>query len=181
MLKLNAPTMAKMIRGLPITFDEVMRGEPVAVLAIAEQFANIMREKIREPGTGRVYTTYFMTVDAGRGRSGASERVVVPYGSRPPHQASAPGEAPASDTGNLINAIQTAITANRKRFTRAAVGITGQAPYWRMLEDGTFLMEPRPFVKPSYEIGKRGAGTQFIKRQRRRTKRILAKRRVGRK
>jgi len=48
------------------------------------------------PKTGRVYTTYFATSAFGG---------VFPWGSRPAHQASAQGEYPASDTGNLIRSI----------------------------------------------------------------------------
>lgn len=65
-----------------------------------EHIENRAREGIANgPKTGRVYTTRFFT----RGR-GAS-RTVHAYGSRPPHQASARGQYPASDTGNLMRTI----------------------------------------------------------------------------
>lgn len=48
------------------------------------------------PKTGKVYTQRFAT-----GKSGN----VFAYGSRPPHQASAPGEYPAADTGKLMGSI----------------------------------------------------------------------------
>lgn len=48
------------------------------------------------PKTGRVYTQRVAT-----GPNGG----IFFYGSRPPHQASAPGEYPAADTGNLMRSI----------------------------------------------------------------------------
>lgn len=51
------------------------------------------------PKTGRVYTTYFFT------RGTGAERTIHPIGERPPHQASAPHEYPAADTGNLMRSI----------------------------------------------------------------------------
>lgn len=48
------------------------------------------------PKTGAVYTQLFATSQFGG---------VFAYGSRPPHQASAPGEYPAADTGNLMRSI----------------------------------------------------------------------------
>lgn len=52
------------------------------------------------PKTGRIYTTYFWT--AGRG----PDRILMRGRQRPrPHQASARGEYPAADTGNLMRTI----------------------------------------------------------------------------
>ncbi|HRE45341.1 MAG TPA: hypothetical protein PKY87_15400, partial [Terricaulis sp.] len=48
------------------------------------------------PKTGRVYTQRFAVNKHG---------YIFAYGSRPPHQASAPGEYPASDTGTLMGSI----------------------------------------------------------------------------
>ncbi len=150
---ITAPNVAKILRASPTTLDAVMRGDVDGLLIVAEQFATIMRELIRQPGTGIVYKA---------------------------HQASAPGEAPASDLGNLINAIRTAITKDTKRLTKVAVGITKNAPYWEALEDGTRNIEPRPYIRPAYEIGRAGAGDKFVRRMRKKTKRIIAQRRKGR-
>jgi hypothetical protein len=65
------------------------------------------------------------------------------YGS---HQASAPGEMPAVDLSNLINAVQTEMTAQ----TEGAVH-TGDIPYAAMLEWGTTQMAARPFMTPAAE------------------------------
>lgn len=62
------------------------------------------------------------------------------------HRASAPGEAPASDTGYLVNSIRT-------RYD--VVALTGTvvvgAEYGRFLEFGTQNMEPRPFLRPALD------------------------------
>jgi len=61
------------------------------------------------------------------------------------HQASAPGEAPAVDTGFLINSIRTVV----KSDTRAE--ITVAAEYAEGLEFGTDRVAARPFVRPAIE------------------------------
>lgn len=60
------------------------------------------------------------------------------------HTASAPGEAPATDTGRLANSIQADIQGKQATvFTN-----TEYAPW---LEFGTQDMEPRPFMFPAME------------------------------
>lgn len=60
------------------------------------------------------------------------------------HQASAPGEPPASDTGTLVNSID--VVPNPA--TLSAV-INASAQYARALEYGTQTIEPRPFMRPA--------------------------------
>lgn len=57
------------------------------------------------------------------------------------HQASAPGEPPASDTGNLVNSITTRYAGEYSGF------VTVGAEYGPYLEYGTQKMEPRPFAR----------------------------------
>lgn len=59
------------------------------------------------------------------------------------HQASAPGEAPAVDTGNLINSIQTRMES----FYRGVVYTN--AEYGPVLELGGRKMAARPFFVPA--------------------------------
>ncbi len=59
------------------------------------------------------------------------------------HQASAPGEAPATDTGTLVNSIQT-----RKRTTYE-YWVTVGAEYGAGLEFGRVRVAPRPFMRPA--------------------------------
>lgn len=60
------------------------------------------------------------------------------------HQASAPGEPPATDTGTLVNSITTEYDESK------LVGrVVAKAPYAPYLEFGTQTMEPRPFLRPA--------------------------------
>lgn len=62
------------------------------------------------------------------------------------HQASAPGEAPASDTGRLAASLST--TYDAETLTgKVVVGVN----YGYFLEFGTAKMEPRPFIRPALE------------------------------
>jgi hypothetical protein len=79
--------------------------------------------------SGRVYTTYF--------RSGP--RGVFPVGSRPPHQASAPGEYSASDTGALAASISGSNTIMQMR-------VSATAPHAGYQEYGTSRMQARPNI-----------------------------------
>jgi HK97 gp10 family phage protein len=93
------------------------------------------RSVARGPKSGHVYTTRFVTMPNGG---------VVPVGTRPPHQASAPGEAPATDTGRLVASI-----------IASATGMTGtveaRSLYAVHLEYGTRAMAARPFMLPAAE------------------------------
>lgn len=60
------------------------------------------------------------------------------------HRASAPGEAPASDTGTLVNNIATSYDHNNLTGT-----LSVNVVYGLMLEFGTEKMEPRPFLRPA--------------------------------
>lgn len=64
------------------------------------------------------------------------------------YTASAPGEAPAVATGQLRQSIQASI----QRVGRMIVGIVG-SPLEKAvhLEHGTRHMQPRPFMRPSFE------------------------------
>jgi len=60
------------------------------------------------------------------------------------HQASAPGEAPANDTGKLAGSVK-AKKINKNHYE---VDIT--AEYALILEYGTSVMQPRPFIVPAF-------------------------------
>ncbi len=66
------------------------------------------------------------------------------YSPRRKHRASAPGEAPATDTGRLANSIQADIQGKQ-----ATVFTNLEYAPW--LEFGTQKMEPRPFMVPAME------------------------------
>lgn len=68
------------------------------------------------------------------------------------HQASAPGEAPASDTGRLVNSINVRPAEGELAVDVVAGG--GIVKYARMLEFGTSKMAARPFLFPALEKNK---------------------------
>ena len=64
------------------------------------------------------------------------------------HRASAPGQAPMSDTGRLASSIY---FQERSKFY---VAIGTKIKYANWLEYGTRKMLPRPFFKPAFDRGK---------------------------
>lgn len=62
------------------------------------------------------------------------------------HQASAPGEPPAADTGTLHNSITVEL---HPASLRATVNVS--AEYAAALEFGTERMQPRPFMNPALQ------------------------------
>jgi HK97 gp10 family phage protein len=77
---------------------------------------------LRGPKTGRVYP--------------------LPGGKT--HQASAPGEPPASNTGNLASSIQPNYRIDTERTKQTDV--VARANYAGFLEEGTSRMDARPFL-----------------------------------
>lgn len=63
---------------------------------------------------------------------------------RKTHQASAPGETPAVDTGELARSIVYEI---RRNGLEIEIGAEAGAPYAKWLEEGTNKMEARPFLQ----------------------------------
>ena len=116
--------------------DEILRelsALGVEAVEIAGNVVEMMGQKSRTaaikrvqkpPKTGRVYKR-------GKGRNLS-----------PTHQASAPGQSPATDTGTLASSIQ---------FVRSGINgfLFSRLKYAPWLEYGTQNMEPRPFMHPS--------------------------------
>lgn len=63
------------------------------------------------------------------------------------HTASAPGEAPANDTGRLAGSIHTIVDAHEALI----IAGRGQVKYAKMLEFGTRFIAERPFMYPALE------------------------------
>lgn len=131
----NSPAMLARIGGA------LNRGVAVAIHEVENEAVRLITQ---EPKTGKVYTTRFATFGSG------PTRKVVPYGLRPPHQASAPGEAPASDTGRLVNSRDVALIPADYRAT-----LTFRTNYAHYLEYGTDRMEARPYARAAV-ANKRG-------------------------
>ncbi len=127
---------------LPIALDTIVQETALGIQGDAQ-------ESMSGDKHGRLYRIKAMTVGAkgkrGKGMIAAgmrsrNGRVTVGY---KVHRASAPGEAPAIDTGYLVNTIQT-----RKTGTGSAQVSVG-ADYAAPLEFGTRKMAARPFLRPA--------------------------------
>ena len=69
-----------------------------------------------------------------------------------PHTASAAGEAPATDTGKLIEGITTKVkTEGTKVIGQIIANSFNVTPYAKDLEFGTTNMRPRPYMQPALE------------------------------
>lgn len=79
------------------------------------------------------------------------------------HQASAPGEAPASDTGTLVRSILSEV-----QRSALEVIISAGTFYAKMLEYGTRMMAARPFMLPALDtVRAKAAGVlaSYIRRK----------------
>jgi HK97 gp10 family phage protein len=119
---------------------EVRQAVEEALKAGVQMIANDAKRSVaRGPKTGNIYTHYFRT-----GPNGG----VFPVEKRVPHQASAPGEAPATDTGRLLNSI----VADAEFVGNEITGyVRADVEYARFLEYGTRKILPRPFLIPAIE------------------------------
>jgi len=69
------------------------------------------------------------------------------------HIASAAGQAPANDTGRLVNSINTSQSSDKMVvYIKAGEGVVDYAVH---LEYGTRNMAPRPFMKPAFKKSKK--------------------------
>ena len=86
-------------------------------------------------------------------QGGKTGRTYQKYNPRRTHRASAPGQAPASDTGRLVNSIHSELIRRIPEAVIKAGG--GVVKYARMLEYGTSKMAARPFFFPAVERNRR--------------------------
>ena len=117
-IKKAMDSLKSLERDLEAPFREVILGG--AQLIRSEAVKSIMQG----PKTGRIYEK---------------------YNPRRTHRASAPGQAPASDTGNLVSQIQV------KQTNPDEVVVESGANYSKFLEFGTSKILPRPFLFPATE------------------------------
>lgn len=112
--------------------------------AALDRASNEIREQVSEVVIG---TAMALKADIAQRiqRGPASGRVYQKYNPRRTHQASAPGQAPMSDTGRLANNI----FFDTEGQMSAVVGST--IAYAVMLEYGTRKMAARPFFTPAVE------------------------------
>ena len=101
-------------------------------------------------------------------QSGAKSGIVYEkYNPRRTHRASAPGQAPASDTGNLVSKI--IVSLKDKDHTE----VQSNAHYSAYLEYGTSKMEPRPFLLPAFEKSKKPIINAVFNRVKRKIEEIV--------
>lgn len=104
----------------------IVKGLQLVVRDYAGEILNYIKHSMQLPKTGLPYSRPGGTV----------------------HIASAPGEAPAVDTGTLINSL--AIQHDDFGLS-AEIGVFGDPYYAGFLEKGTSRMEARPYIKPAAE------------------------------
>lgn len=124
--------------------QEVRRAVELTLKGAAQLVANDAKRAVaRGPKTGRLYTTRFAT-NRQTGR-------IFPTEPRVPHRASAPGEAPATDTGKLLSSI-VGDAQGLKAWVEA------RSVYAPWLEYGTRHMQARPFMLPAIEANRQRVG-----------------------
>lgn len=135
------------IKKLDKITDEIKRSMGGALWLGGEKIKeNALLSIQRETKTGRVYARGSVT-----------------------HRASAPGEAPANDTGRLAGSINMSGTADKlKVLVKSGGGMVGYAVD---LEYGTKDMEARPFMKPALEKSRK----YIVDRMEKAIKQVVAK------
>ena len=84
--------------------------------------------------------------------SGGKSGRLYPRGNNPPHRASAAGEPPATDQGNLAGGISTKVTKESNEIIgQVLTNSDGHSEYGVHLEFGTKNILPRPFMQPALE------------------------------
>lgn len=137
-----------LVNDLSLASSEIIRELIKLVRTYAYKGTNAIKRLVRKRKSGRKYTwqistqigepkNLFVTVAAEGG-----DRTLPAVWRSKPHQASAPGEAPATDTGGLISSIIPDFIGDFEAF----IEVQKEYGYW--LEFGTKFMEARPFVDP---------------------------------
>ena len=105
----------------------------------AYQVETIAKVLLSIPGSGRIY-------DPGEYWLRRGPKVYHWIRTLPTHQASAPGEPPAGDSGHLAASLgHTLIIRNGRMVAQ----VRAKANYGIYLELGTLYMRPRPFLRPA--------------------------------
>lgn len=126
-LSFKVEGLDKLAKASRTTIEEISKQLDVALYASAKRIESDAKKSIaRGTKSGKIYKRRTVT-----------------------HRASAPGEAPANDTGRLMNSISTALIKAQK-YAEVFAG-RGVAKYARALEFGTQKMAARPFFFPAAE------------------------------
>lgn len=124
-IKVSLDGGAELIAALGNMSDDIEREVSQIVAATAMEIQRDAKRRIqRGPKTGIVYQK---------------------YNPRRTHTASSPGQAPATDTGRLVNSIVFDVA------DKLSAVVSSKLRYARDLEFGTRRIAPRPFLTPSVE------------------------------
>jgi hypothetical protein len=132
----------------------VLEGAPRALRLAALELEAAIKEQLSQPGSGRVYKS--------RGITSPLARVGTKRRAKQLHQASAPGEPPAPDIGELRRTIGHELVGD-------VIRVGSPLPQARTLDRGgviqrvalrkdgtavpyTIVIQPRPFMEPAYRV-----------------------------
>lgn len=125
MVKITLEGDAELKAALAKIQGEIPQEVSNAVLATALEIQSDVKKRIqRGPASGRVY---------------------VKSSPKRTHQASAPGQAPATDTGRLVNSVMF------DQVDKVTAEVSSVVRYASWLEFGTFKMAARPAWRPAVE------------------------------
>lgn len=127
---------------------EIEITERKAVTALGQRYERILQEMFRLPKRGRLYGINRKKLKALR-KFRAGKRKTAPR----VHRASAPGEAPAIDTGALRKGVTREVgkDADGSFIEIGVSNESGRAEIASHLELGTRRMDPRPSWRPALE------------------------------
>lgn len=127
----------RLINNIPQVTAKINREAKALVVRTASRIEATAKISFAEPKTGRQYKRGKAPDIGKRGKRLKDRRKI--------HTASAPGEAPAVDTGQLTNSVQWEMTGE----VSAVVGTNVE--HGMHTEFGTSRMAPRPWLGPAFE------------------------------
>jgi hypothetical protein len=133
------------------------------LMAQLQRIEDIGDQVVLETITDLVTDTHQFAVDGIAGPP-ATGTVYEKYNPKRTHQASAPGQYPATDTGRLLVGVRMELPSPSKMVGRVGTAVK-YGPY---LEFGTSKMAARPWLLPSFEKAKIGIAKELKKRLERR-------------
>lgn len=123
---------------------------------LVKRFADLPQETGKAAALGAVLVRSEAIKSMRRSAGGRVYQIQNASGSYRTHQASAPGDPPAVDTGKLIRSIET-------EQDGASAAVIVRAPYAYLLEFGTRHIAPRPFLGPALEKLRKRIVALFVK------------------
>lgn len=144
-------TWAEAAHNIALVLRAGRAGVPADLQRIGTRLVSELRLDLSKPGRGRTYTTYFYTGRLGHHLFGPGGPFQTPgklYAWPPrskPHTASAPGDPPAVDTGELRASYGHSVQATP---AGADLRIASGSDHAAYMEFGTSRIKPRPHLRP---------------------------------